>query len=256
MFINDVHAKSHQDKQYCLKDLQKYAKTIQFRRKLDHSCKVLDAFLCNTKNPVISCGGGKDGTAIALLAKLIGAHVPIVCANPPNPLPDRETHIKNLKQWLPEQWTDISYDWDVESVLSGRKEYPEGLKMRVLSEYQEQEAIDGVIFGIRARESRKREINLAAHGEIYKSKSGMRCQPIARWTAEESLCLALLMDAPINPVYIKMDGCGNLEQLHDGTWWAHGLQDKSGWIKRYYPDYYDLYEQSIKVGASKELCRY
>lgn len=59
---------------------------------------------------------------------------------------------------------------------------------------------------------------------------------------QDSLCLAMLFDAPINPVYIKMDGIGNMEHLHDGTWWPHGKNDREGWMKKHYPDYFDLYD--------------
>lgn len=257
MRIANVRAASMDANRETLSDLGKYAHTLTFQRKLDASKQVLDAFIAQTDNPIISCGGGKDGTAIALLAKLIGADVPYVTANPPNPLPDREQHNQSLMEYLGGEWHIVPYDWDVRAVLDGEQDYPDGLKMRKLSEFQHAHRVDGVIFGIRAAESRARRINLAQHGMIYKLADGtMRCQPIARWTAEDSLCLALLMDAPINPVYVKMDGVGSMEQLHDGTWWPHGLQDRTGWIRRYYPEYLDLYNKALLIGASKGECNY
>lgn len=257
MLITDIMHKSDAQNHESLQDIKKYAYTLEFRRKLDHALDILYAFLNGTKNPVISCGGGKDGTAVALLAKMIGAHVPIICANPPNPLPDREAHKQELKQWLGEKWNDIEYMWDVQKVLDGEEKYPEGLKMKALSKYQKDHGIDGVIFGIRAAESNARKINLALHGEIYHVKDGSRCQPIAKWNAKDSLCIAMMMDAPINPVYVKMDGIGDMEQLHDGTWWPHGMEDRANWIKRYYPDYYDLYIAALKTGATQySICKY
>lgn len=252
MNISALHAESCMANKNKLTDIAKYAHTIEFRNKLDRSLATLDAFLNRTNNPVISCGGGKDGTAIALLAYMLGANVPYVTADPPNPLPDRAEHNKELMRWLGGTWYNVPYDWDVKAVLDGREQYPDGLKMQMLSEFQREHGIDGVVFGIRAAESRKRAINLAMRGEIYETDSGARCQPIARWTAEDSLCLALLLDAPINPVYLKMDGAGDMEQLHDGTWWPHGIEDRAGWIKRYYPDYFDLYERALKVCGKSE----
>lgn len=256
MKIGDLHKKENRSNQQTLCDLKKYAKTLEFERLLKQSLDVMDTYLNKARNPVISCGGGKDGTAALLLSKLVGADVKVLCANPPNPLPDREKHIENLKHWAGNEWIDIAYDWDVQGVLCGREPYPDGLKMKVLSEYQKDNDIDGVVFGIRAAESNSRRINLAMRGEIYETENGTRCQPIARWRAEHSLCLALLMDAPINPVYIKMNGTGGMEQLHDGTWWPHGLQDGSGWIKKYYPEYAEVYEQALKIGASSDECIY
>lgn len=257
MLIGDILSQSDAKNCETLSDIKKYAYTLEFRRKLDHALDVLDTFLNRAKNPIISCGGGKDGTAVALLAQMLGACVPIICANPPNPLPDREIHKKVLKQWLGQKWIDVGYPWNVDGVLSGVERYPAGLKMNILSKYQHEHGIDGVIFGIRAAESKARKMNLAIHGEIYKTKDGDRCQPIAKWDAKDSLCIAMMMDAPINSVYIKMDGIGNMEQLHDGTWWPHGTEDRTNWFRRYYPDYYELYEAARKIGDGKDyVCRY
>lgn len=257
MLISQLQARAQAQCDNKLTDLVKYSKTLEFQRKIKHSLLVLSTFLEHTNRPLISCGGGKDGTAVALLAHILGAKVPIICANPPNPLPDRETHKDILKKWLGMTWIDLDYPWDVQAVLDGRQRYPDGLKMKRLSEYQKENHFDGVIFGIRAAESRGRAINLALRGEVYETPEGARCQPIARWTARDSLCLALLLDAPINPVYHKMDGCGDLEYLHDGTWWPHGAEDKGGWIRHYYPDYYDLYRQAERIGEGQILeCRF
>ena len=141
----------------------------------------------------------------------------------------------------------------MEAVLNGDEPYPEGLKMKMLSEWAANHAVDGVAMGIRTAESNARNINYALNGYVYHTKSGIRCQPIAKWTAKDSLCLALLFDAPINPVYEKMEGVGNIEQLHDGTWWPHGAEDRSGWMKRYYPECYELYRRALLVGAKKNF---
>lgn len=258
MRIDEIHKASGAQNRQKLRDIAKYAHTLDFRRKLDRSLYTLDSFFSVVEHPVISCGGGKDGTAIALLAKAIGAQVPYITANPPNPLPDRSEHNKNLRQWLGGDWHIVPYDWDVQSVLRGDTPYPDGLKMKALSQYQMEHHFDGVVFGCRAAESSNRKINLRMRGEIYRLDDGtMRCQPIAYWNAEDSLCLAMLFDAPVNPVYIKMDGIGDMEQLHDGTWWPHGMQNRAGWMKKYYPDYFDLYEQAIRVGGCSDAqCRY
>lgn len=253
--INDIQRESDLKS---LTSIRKYASTLAFARKVDDAARSLDQFFTVCKKPVISCGGGKDGTAIALLSMRIGGNVPIVCADPPNPLPDREAHKAILREFLSASWIQVPYLWDVGAVLSGKKKYPDGMKMQKLSEWQRRNEVDGVVFGIRAAESRSREINLARNGTIYQTKAGLRCQPIARWSAYDSLCLAMIMDAPINPVYEKMGGVGNLEQLHDGTWWPHGIGDRLGWIRRYYPEYAELYERALlleSTGADM-LCRY
>lgn len=258
MKLKDIKQKEQQENIATLMDCLKLTRTLSFKQKVEKAYETTWQFFEMTNNPVISCGGGKDGTAIALIAKMINNNARIICANPPNPLPDRGKHIEELKKFLGMQWVDIDYRWDVEAVLNGDIKYPEGLKMKVLSQWQKENNVDGVVFGIRASESRIRSINLATRGKIYKTLNGLRCQPIADWTAEESIALALMLDAPINPVYEKMQGVGDKEQLHDGTWWPHGLADRSGWIKKYYPDYYQKYLQAIRVydGANSRICRY
>lgn len=257
MYINDL-VKNRDVNNICkLNDIAKYSKTLEFRKKLYRSLDVLDTFLKNKDNPILSCGGGKDGTAICLLSLMLGVKPTVLCANPPNPLPDREEHKRNLRNFLGFKWIDVSYDWDCESVLRGEKEYPAKLKMDKLSKYQQENNIDGVVFGIRALESNARTINLKKNGYIYSTKNGDRCQPIANWSAYDSICLALILDAPVNPVYYKMDGCGDLERLHDGTWWHHGIESRAWWFKRYYPDYYELYQQSFFIGDKKNIqCSY
>lgn len=247
MRISEINSNSDERNAQKLMDIAKYAHTIEFQRKLDASKRTLEKFFEMTNNPAISCGGGKDGTAIALLAKLIGADVPYLMANPPNPLPDRQTHNEQLIKWLGGKWHIIDYDWNVDNVLTGKERYPDALKIKRLSDFQQEKKFDGIVLGIRSAEAEYRAINLAMRGEIYQAKIGWRCQPIARWRAEDSLCLALLMDAPINPVYVKMNGCGGMEQLHDGTWWPHGKNDRLGWMRRYYPDYADMYEKALLV---------
>lgn len=194
-----------------------------------------------SKMPAFICfgGGGKDGTAVLILAQMIKPDILVICADPPNPLPDRQEHIDNCTHsGIINNIIRVPYDWDVQAVLSGIIKYPDGLKMRLLHEQQKISNIDGIIWGCRNSESRTRQINFANNGYIYQVADGTyRCQPIAKWTPEEALALALATGYPINPVYAKMDGIYNLDDLHDGTWWPHGYDDtKQFWIKKYYPE--------------------
>ena len=252
MKLEDIKREEEEKNVATLNDCLKLSRTLTFKHKVNNALHTLDDFFEITSNPEVSCGGGKDGTAIAILAKTINPDAKIICANPPNPLPDRTKHVENLKQYLNMNWNDIYYPWDVEEVLNGTSQYPEGLKMKLLRQWQLENNIDGVIFGIRAAESRGREINYSKYGKIYKTSQGLRCQPIAEWKAEDSICLALLFDAPVNPVYEKMQGVGDKEQLHDGTWWPHGAGDRSGWIKKYYPEHYEDYVKALRVYNGKK----
>lgn len=247
-------------KGFKLTDCVKLAHTTDFAHKLEEALKTVEYFLTITKNPAVSFGGGKDGTAVLILAQMIDPNISVICADPPNPLPDRNTHIINFLNTCSTKITRIPYDWDVDAVLNGVEEYPEKLKIKTLNALRQEKEYDGIIWGCRNSESNQRRINFARNGYIYQVADGTyRCQPIAKWTAEESFALALLFDYPVNPVYEKMDGIYNLDGLHDGTWYPHGntksVDFKRDWIKKYYPDYYDLYLRAIEIGGSngKEL---
>lgn len=257
MNLNDLKSKRTEMNRFRLTDIKKYSSTLNFKRKVNQSLNILETFFESCESSLISCGGGKDSTAVALLGKMITKNITIICANPPNPLPDRPSHNKNLSEFLNCKWIDIEYGWNVDEVINGDERYPAGLKMKILSAFSKENKIDGIVLGLRDSESLARKINHAINGSIYALKDGSkRCLPIAKWTAEDVLALALSQDAPVNPVYEKMDGVYNLDCLHDGTWWAHGLADKGAWIKRYYPDYYDLYLKSVSIGDKYISCEY
>lgn len=244
-----------------LNNLKAICGTLEFRRKVAEAQRTLEKMFRLCDFPIVSCGGGKDSTATALLAKSVNPDIYIVCANPPNPLDDREAHNEELKKFLGGVWVDIPYDWDVQCVLEGKEKYPAGLKMKVLKEFQRDNGVDGVILGIRALESKGRAINFRLRGDLYQTDGGWRCTPIVRFTAEESLAVALMYDAPINPVYEKTHLAPNYEYLRDGTWWCHSPQYADlvgGWMKYYYPQHYESYMKSVKIqgGARNEVCSY
>lgn len=235
-----------------LKDCLKHSRTLAFRRKCEHAKSALDVFFSKVKNPVVSCGGGKDSTATAILARQVLPNVTILCADPPNPLSDRNMHVDNLQAWLSGNFIRIPYDWDVNEVLSGNSKYPEGLKMRVLTKYHRDNRIDGVVLGIRTSESKSRRLVYKSKGQVYKTENGWRCLPVATFSAEEVLCVAMLQDAPINPVYTRQRADISFEIIRDGTWWPHGIVDISQWIREYYPEHYENHIKAIRIyDASK-----
>lgn len=249
--LQEVNAKGAATGMAKLADCAKLSRTLLFRRKVDASLRRLDAFFSVTGNPVVSFGGGKDSTALAILARMAEPSVLLVCADPPNPLPDREGHVLNVAGWLGGRCVRVPYPWDVDAVLDGRKRYPEGLKMRVLTKWHRENGIDGVALGVRAQESGQRKLVLGIRGPVYRVKTGWRCCPLSDWTAEETIALALMQDAPVNPVYTKQDGTLDFNRIHDGTWWPHGLGDSYGWLRRWYPDFAELYRRASVVQAGK-----
>lgn len=226
--------------------------TLAFRRKYDAALCHVEDFLAMCKRPVISCGGGKDSTATAILARQVDPSIPVVCGDPPNPLSDREQHVQHLAAWLGGTFIRVPYAWDVKAVLAGQKRYPENLKIRVLSAWHRAHAVDGVILGLRQSESRSRRIIYQAKGAVYHMQAGWRALPVAKMTAEEVLCVALLHDAPINPIYTRQKGDLCFEHIRDGTWWPHGSVDISSWMLEYYPEHYTEHITALAVYDKKK----
>lgn len=141
----------------------------------------------------------------------------------------------------------VPYFWDVQTVLDGRAKYPENLKTRVLSAWHKAHGVDGLILGLRASESKSRRIRYRERGAVYQTKDGWRCLPIARMSAEEAICVALIHDAPVNPVYGRQRGDLPFELIRDGTWWPHGYTDRASWMRCYYPEHYDDYIRAGRV---------
>lgn len=242
-----------------LSDCLKLAPTLEFRRKHDEALKIIELFLNSVKHPAVSCGGGKDGTAALILAQEIMPNITVLCADPPNPLDGRAEHIENLFQAVKGEIIRVPYNWNVKAVLSGAEQYPEGLKMRMLKQAQKEADIDGIIWGCRNSESRAREINFSKNGYIYRVSDGTwRCQPIAKWSAEDVIALALACGYPINPLYENLDGMAGIDDVHDGTWFPHGAGDsKQWWIKKYYPQHYDDYLAALKIHKGNFIeCRF
>ncbi|MGN0686980.1 MAG: phosphoadenosine phosphosulfate reductase family protein [Oscillospiraceae bacterium] len=244
---------------FMLSDCIKLAPTLEFRRKHDEALKIIELFLSTVKHPAVSCGGGKDGTAALILAQEIKPDITVICADPPNPLDGRKEHLDDLFSLIRGELIRVPYDWNVKAVLSGAEPYPEGLKMKRLKQAQIDNGIDGIIWGCRNSESRARSINFARQGYIYRVSDGTwRCQPIAKWTAEDVVALAFACGYPVNPLYENLEGMASINDIHDGTWFPHGINDsKQWWIKKYYPQHYEdfLAAQKIYKNNSPE-CRF
>jgi len=229
--------------------------TRDFRRKLSVALDLVEGWLTLCERPVISCGGGKDSTALLQLVHQVEPSVPVYCADPPNPLPDREPHVRRLELSDGGVWTHVPYPWNVEAVLDGREPYPSLLKIRKLEERMTADGVDGLALGIRAEESRGRRANLNMRGSLYQTSSGRwTCTPIARWTAEEVVGYILSADAlPLNPVYFKTELAPALNHLRDGTWYPREVADGrgyEGWLRYHYPELAALYGRARLIAVS------
>jgi 3'-phosphoadenosine 5'-phosphosulfate sulfotransferase (PAPS reductase)/FAD synthetase len=221
---------------------------------VDHALRVIHDWRSRCQRPAVSCSGGKDSTALLLLTMRIDPTIPVYRADPPNPLPDRAAHVDLMARAAAQaEWRIVPYQWDVEAVLDGREPYPALLKIRRLEERLRADGIDGVALGLRAQESRGRAWNLITRGEHYVANGRRVCTPLAQWTADEVVGLVLAEDRlPLNPVYTKLEGLGDLNRVRDGTWYPRETPDAHGyrnWLALHYPEVLPLYDRAVAIGA-------
>lgn len=255
MLVGDLQRRESAHLEQSLVALRKHASTLAFRRKVSRSLRIMEAWRARCTAPSVSCGGGKDSSAVLLLAMRLGIvhETPIYRADPPNPLPDRPDYVRMLVSAIPGGlWRIVPYPWDVDAVLAGEQPYPALLKIRRLKERYTIDGIDGVALGLRTEESKGRLWLARTKGPIYKLGHTLMCCPILEWTAEEVLGFVLAEDRlPLNPVYHKLRMAPPLTYLRDGTWYpretpdAHGHRD---WLALHYPEVVQKYDLAVRLG--------
>ncbi len=258
MFPSDLQRAESIHLDRSLMALRRHADTLAFRRKVSYSLRVMEAWMAKCQSPSVSCGGGKDSTAVLLLAMRLGLKVPIYRADPPNPLPDRPDYVRMLAAASGLEWRIVPYPWDVQAVLDGREEYPALLKIRRLKAQYETDGVDGVALGLRTQESKGRLWLARTKGPIYRLGPLWMCCPILRWTAEEVLGFILAEDRlPLNPVYRKLRLAPELNYLRDGTWYPREMSDAFGyrsWLALHYPDVIEQYDAAL-LQMGRQLAR-
>lgn len=231
--------------------LARHCRSQRFQRKVSESLRILEEWALACRKPTISCGGGKDSTAVLLLAMRLGLDVPVYRADPPNPLPDRPGYVDALARASGMEWRVVPYWWDVDAVLSGAEPYPALLKIRKLKEAYETDRVDGVALGLRSEESKGRMWLQRTKGSTYLAGRVMMCNPILRWSAEETVGFALSEDKlPLNPVYRKLRLAPELNRLRDGTWYPREIADGRGyreWLGLHYPEVICQYDAALRM---------
>lgn len=228
-------------------NLSRYAALIDTERMvaaIDRAQGAVRELLHRCPGAAISLSGGKDSVAAAIIARSVAPAMPIVIAHPPNPLPYRQAHVADLKSYFGGRWIELPYGWDVDQVMRGRLSYPSGLKVRTLIGA----GIDGYVLGLRAGESRARMINHRMRGTVYNTASGWRCLPVATWTAEQVIGIAAIFGAPIaEPYRLPLLGL-HLDDIRDGTWWAHRVDATADdWMRRSYPSCHGDWARSAEI---------
>jgi len=204
---------------------------VRFRRRLDRLAAQARSVIRDALNrgpAYVSISWGKDSLVVLDLALSVDPNVLVVhivqgaAANPDDMLVRDEA----LARW-PLNYIEVDCDRDAEYTWSTWVE-----QTRAASEFGRR------IVGIRAEESRQRQLSAAVHG--YATEHSIR--PILRWRVADVWAWIARRDLPAHPVYamtgggvwprewLRVGGLLDFDQVHSmGT----GL-GRAEWERRYY----------------------
>jgi phosphoadenosine phosphosulfate reductase len=233
-----------------------HAKTSSFKRKVDSSCKLVVQALSHVPNMMVSWSGGKDSTVMAhLVRRLVGARLPVVSEKDDLDFPGEETYVRRLAaewdmdlrvvhppsspwEWFVKHGSSLKVGEDIHGRSAGLSK---ACFYNVMVEVNR--GYDGVMLGIRGKESTVRQNLRNARGRFYELKDGtFRALPIADWSGLDVLAYAHAYSVELLPVY----RCVAL--MHENepwnirkSWWLPGSSAWFGqitWLRRYYPSLY------------------
>jgi len=119
----------------------------------------------------------------------------------------------------------------------------------LLNQHREEQGYDGVILGLRSRESRGRAMNRAIRGTLYtRAYDGLTvASPIADWTALDVHAYVLKHSVPLLPLYFCLDPGMDWTRVRKSWWIAGGPAARYGhyvWLKRWWPN---LWSKAARV---------
>lgn len=186
----------------------------------------------------VSTSWGKDSTVVAHLAATCGLVLPLVYVRmrrweSPECVLVRDRFLAEHGDGVDyhEYWVDGGPRWWDDVDLRQRSGSHVGRQFAEADRHHGSRHVSGV----RAEESRMRDMVLARWGEAGPSA----CRPIGRWSAVDVFAYLCSRDLPVHPAYAMSQG-GRLDRRWlrvspiGGITGAH--RQRSGWEEVYYPD--------------------
>lgn len=96
--------------------------------------------------------------------------------------------------------------------------------------------VGGVLWGLRAAESRGRAARRNVSGPLYRCALGWRCSPVADWTALDVHAMLARCDAPIPPWYLCVDPGQDPMSIRTDWWFSGPSCTTWAWLRRWWPD--------------------
>lgn len=219
------------------------ARSPSFARKVERSLERMRKFREAADRPYIGWSGGKDSTAVMLLAAEAGyTDMPVLTQADDLDWPEKRAHCHALVTRL--GFGDYEYR---ESQRSAAEQFEQaeagqaitGTFSHVIRQYVRDRSRDGVMLGLRMDESRQRKMTILRRGYVNRADDGWRCYPIADWSGEDVFALIVSRDAP----YMSLYDCDDDRAPHEwrmswpatpGFWRTGGAAE----LRRYFPQHF------------------
>lgn len=233
---------------YPWRDIALHTRTQALARRVDEARRVVDFALSTDHGWTLGLSGGKDSTALALLAPSL----PAVSVKDDLDYPGEVEYLRalvartghalrvltpptSLVSFLRETRPSLVEDLHGRAAeLSARWFYSLLDADRIAHGY------GGVLLGLRAQESRGRRLNVATHGTVYQRADGLRvAQPLANWSALDVHAYLWREGWPVLPVYLCIDPEQDPLSIRK-SWWVCGggparRGSHYGWLRRWWP---------------------
>jgi 3'-phosphoadenosine 5'-phosphosulfate sulfotransferase (PAPS reductase)/FAD synthetase len=230
-----------------------HVRTQGFRKRHTRAKEIAALGLSQCKTPCVYVSGGKDSTA---LGELIFGELGLSasCASEKDDLdyPGEEAHIEALAERWGVAITVLRPTVSLAAVLGGMQlAADEEIHSRLAAFSREfysllgehNQAHDGIVLGLRAKESKARFMDRLTHGPLYRTKAGhLRICPLADWTGLDVLSYITSRGAPLLPLYRCVAFMHSEEPWRiRKSWWVPGGHSRFGgiaWLRHYYPSLY------------------
>jgi len=194
---------------------------------------------------------GKDSRAVAFLAREAGWTVPCLSVGDDAAMPGEEASVAAAAREAGHPLTWIRPAGSVIGYLRARASLLGDLHTRAsdlaawsfyvpLEAHRVGHGPYGLLWGLRAQESRGRRLRYAVSGPLYQhATEGWRCSPIADWSALDVHAYLWAQGHALHPVYLCIDPGMDPLGIRTDWWFSVGWHlDASahfGWLRRWWP---------------------
>lgn len=230
-----------------------WARTTAHEKRVERALRELKTAFDMSDNWSLMWSGGKDSTAMVHLASHVGVgSVRAVSVKDDLDFPGEEEYIVDLaREWgvnieilhppcsLVGHITENENLFWVGADIHGRDAGLSRLAFYpILKQHCDDNGRYDIVLGLRAAESRGRNMNRATRGTTYRKKDGqLVCQPIADWADIDVYAYLLSRGIPLLPLYRCVRYSESPGRVRK-SWWLPGKNATQGgtiWLRTYYP---------------------